>query len=296
MRTRFYGWLHFGAGGANRKWDSQLEMVRGAVAGREHPEKDVVLKEMAALDELARRLMLADLEQLSRRAAGGDQVAILQLRQRPYGLVDLIVEGRLVPVDLPSEDANSPKKSAVKGLDQATMRSIKALLPAGWSVQCDGVSLVISRDEPVEFYNTVNLPRHSGIDELRKKGFTHKTRYALTLRFGPPITREAYGQLVEENDGVSRDTAAMRDRMRHIRHKFDSYLPNTPEDRRLVETYDRLRKSLHDLPDCHDEKHSVWMGESVAWPCAFASEKVGHECETIRDKVLARFQTYPERE
>ena len=99
MRTRFYGWLHLGANGANRKWDSQLEMVRLAVANSEHPEKGVVLKKMSALDELGRRLMLADLEQLSRRAAGGDQVAILQLRQRPYGLVDLIVEGRLVPAE-----------------------------------------------------------------------------------------------------------------------------------------------------------------------------------------------------
>jgi hypothetical protein len=296
MRTRFYGWLHLGANGANRKWDSQLEMVRRAVASSEHSEKDVVLKKMAVLDELARRLMLADLEQLSRRAAGGDQVAILQLRQRPYGLVDLIVEGRLVPVAVPREDAKLPKKSAVKGPDQATTQAVAALLPTGWSVRRDSVSLVISRDEPVEFYNTVNLPRHSGIDELKKAGFTHKTGYTLTLRFGSQITREAYGRSVEENRRISRDMAAMRDKMRHIHHKFDSYLPDTPEDKRLVETYNRLKGSAHDLPDCHDEKHSIWVRQSVDWPCTFASEKVGHECATVRDKVLAQFQTYPERD
>jgi len=193
------------------------------------------------------------------------------------------------------KDAQPPKESAVKGPDQATTRAIEALLPEGWSVRRDRVSLVIARDEPVEYFSTVNLPDHSGIDELRKEGFTHKTRYTLTLRFGPPITRERYRQLSAKNSKISRDMAAMRGKMRHIHHKFDSYLPNTPEDRRLVETYERLGKSLHDLPDCHDEKHSVWVGESVDWPCDFASEKVRHQCATVRNKVLARFQTYRER-
>ena len=203
------------------------------------------------------------------------------------------------------EAANPPKKSTVKGPGQATMRAIKALLPTGWSVRShqsihavgrDGDSLVVSRDEPVEFYNTVNLPRHSGIDELRKEGFTHKTGYALTLRFGLLITRGAYEKLVEENVKISKEMAAMRGGMRHIHHKFDSYLANTPEDKRLVETYGRLKKSLHDLPDCHDDKHSVWVSMSMDWPCAFASEKVGHECKTVRNKVLSRFLRYAERE
>jgi len=205
--------------------------------------------------------------------------------------------GLLVPVCMADEGQETvpPKKSAARGPDQATMRAIKALLPSGWSVRRDGALLVIARDEPVEFYNTVNLPRHSGIDELRNEGFVHKTRYTLTLRFGPPITRERYRQLSAENSKISRDMAAMRGKMRHIHHKFDSFLPDGPEEKRLVETYDRLRESLHDLPDRHNEKHSIWVDESVDWPCDFASEKVRHQCATVRNKVRARFQTYSER-
>ncbi len=108
MRTHFYGWLHVGANGANRKWDDQLAMAQRAVAHCDDPEKDSVLKKMTELDEWARRKMLADLERLARRAAGGDQVAILQLRQCPHGLVDLIAEGRLVVTGSPEKLSAAP--------------------------------------------------------------------------------------------------------------------------------------------------------------------------------------------
>jgi len=108
IRTHFYGWPHLGANGAKRNWDDQLAMAQRAVAHSADPERDSVLKKMTELDEWARRKMLADLEQLARRAARGDQVAILQLRQRPYGLVDLIAEGRLVIADSPGQTSTAP--------------------------------------------------------------------------------------------------------------------------------------------------------------------------------------------
>ena len=81
----------------------RIAMVKRAVERCDDPEKDAVLQEMAELDDWAQCKALADLEQLARRAARGDQVAILQLRQRPHGLVDLIAEGRLVVAESPAK-------------------------------------------------------------------------------------------------------------------------------------------------------------------------------------------------
>jgi hypothetical protein len=172
------------------------------------------------------------------------------------------------------------------------VHTIARIVPEGWSAHCDGQRLVVSRDQTVEFYNTVNLPANTGIDELRREGFVHKTSYAVTLRFGDRIAPETYRRLAARDSAISEQMATMQDQMRHIPHKFDAYLPNTPEDKQLVKAYNRLKASLHDLPDYFDEKHSIWVSDSLGWACAFASEEVGDECTAVRNKVLAQFHSY----
>jgi|GEM_PF-3541651 len=96
MRTKYNGWLIEGAGGARRNWDARLYTAQQQVAASNHPDKNAVLRKMTELDESAIKDAREELEQSILRAGDGDRTAIEQLKKDPSGLIDLIIEGRLI--------------------------------------------------------------------------------------------------------------------------------------------------------------------------------------------------------
>ena len=70
-------------------------------------------------------------------------------------------------------------------------------------------------------------------------------RYVITLRVGPKVSLEAHRKKKAENAETVKKMVALAKTLQHIPHKFDSYLPGTPVERKLVEQYEKLKKSRH---------------------------------------------------
>ncbi len=97
MRTRFYGGLSLGAGGAHRNWDLKLRRARKAIAASSGARRDEVLRKIDALDEIGYNAAVARVKDLIRKAQHGDQIAQRHLTRSSHVkiLVDLIASGEL---------------------------------------------------------------------------------------------------------------------------------------------------------------------------------------------------------
>jgi hypothetical protein len=120
--------------------------------------------------------------------------------------------------------------------------------------------------------------------------------YEITLRFRPRMSKETYERLQKENEETWKKVDAMRDKLREagIRHKFDDWHPDTPEQKKLVEEYRVARKALpyHRLPDLYTETHSIDMWDSVQFPLSFADDEEAKACAQEIAPVLGLFKSH----
>ncbi len=216
----------------------------------------------------------------------------LEVAKDRYALLRHLAKhaGEVMVVPLPRPEAE------VIDLERLTVpvsiqRQVSPLVQTGWHSEVLGNAVLVTRNKKVEIYLTVNLPT-SRVEDLRKRKMTIDERYVIMLRVGPRVSLEEYRKKKVANAETAKKMIALGKTMRHIGHKFDSYLPSTPEERKLVEQYEELKKSRHDLPDGYSETHSIWISESTGWSCAFADEAVGKECREVRGTIADLFRSY----
>jgi len=100
LREHCYGWLAKGAGGANRNWERRCRETREWLASHRDRDARAVSARMEELDSQARARIQSETLDLVGKASNGDMQAAMSLQRQRYHevLVDLIAEGRLVPV------------------------------------------------------------------------------------------------------------------------------------------------------------------------------------------------------
>ncbi len=132
------------------------------------------------------------------------------------------------------------------------------------------------------------------------------------LSVEPFISPEEYARLKAENATINGQLSHMAVGMKDIRHKFDSYLPKNDQEKQKVAAYNKLKASLHDLPDFYfrDISLSWWvlgLGESFVFhqpgeiPAAFKpnARQKGWEYEratTVQAilPLLSRYEPEPQ--
>ncbi len=191
--------------------------------------------------------------------------------------------------------AAAPPKPTIKPTTQSAVqeyvRRIEAILPKGWSVEAGDGLITVRRNRKVTVSTFIpNRPVNSPDTEQTLE------RFSIVLKFGPPMTSKQYRRMVEENEETFRKLRAMIKKMRHITHKFHQYIASTPEDKKLVETYERLRKSFHRVPDLFSPEHSITLRvspDSGSGFVAIADKQVQAECAAVRGKIEKLFQKTP---
>jgi hypothetical protein len=173
------------------------------------------------------------------------------------------------------------------------VKAVKGVLPKGWAASVNGTTLTVRREKKVGLHNPIGQP----FDYFEKPPVPLFTEpYEITLRFRPRVTAETYEKLLKENKAITEKLEAMRDGLRkaQITHKFDEWLPNTPEQKKLVADYRAAQKAMpyHRLPDLYTDTNSIDLHDSVRFPLCFTDVEVAKECETVKQAIRKLFKPH----
>lgn len=170
--------------------------------------------------------------------------------------------------------------------------SVRTQLPTGWSTTTIGNALVVARDAPIHDVGGVNMPGRQADDgEVDLFNDTVDYRYALILRLGELLTPEQVRRLTAENEALDRRLEEMREGLRDISHKFDSYLPGTDEQKRRVAAYEQAKGGRKPVPQYYTARNAVYVAESVGRGDSIVNGK--EEVTDVRQKILGVLQLYP---
>jgi len=188
----------------------------------------------------------------------------------------------------------SPKNAAKVDPDLEAWRDrVAKILQAGWEVNLVDKSLIITRKEPVTYYNPIALPL---FDDLRKEVIERsktKEPYQITLAVSEKLSTEKYEGLKTINGETNKKLNAQEDRMRNFASK-GTYDPVTPADQLLYKQYQNELSTLpyHRLPDLYDDRHSLYVTTSRnAW-AAFYSAREEQECRAVIENIYSYGEVY----
>lgn len=149
-------------------------------------------------------------------------------------------------------------------------KKLKSILPAGWSLKKSGNIITIKRDKPIEWYNTISLPFHRDLADLKARGFIQSGTYTITLEFFPPMSKMEVDKILEENSQIER-----RYYEKHPQPKNGK--PSVPRE---------LEQSLRHIPDILTKHYSVLVTPFIDGPgMAFYDEKDKKKCEDVEQDV-----------
>lgn len=173
------------------------------------------------------------------------------------------------------------------------VKAVKGVLPKGWDASAKGVTLIVRREKKIGLYNPIGLPPQ--LDDTPPTASVIEP-YEITLQFRPRITAEKYERFEKENGATSAKLEEMRRGLRAagISHKFDDWLPSTPEQKKLVAEYRAAQKAMpyHRLPDYYTETNSIDVEDSVRFPLTFADAGEAKECDRVKAAIQALFKPY----
>ena len=189
----------------------------------------------------------------------------------------------------------APKDSSKSGSDlDAWHKRVEEILQSGWEVKVVNNSLVITRKEPVTYYNPIALP--AADSELRKKMIERgkqKESYQITLELVDRLSDEKYRELKAINVKTDKELTQLEDRMRTFASKGD-YMPRNPEEHLLYQEYKKSLSTLpyHRLPDLYDAKHSVYVITTRSPWAAFYSTREELECRAVIENIYSYGEVY----
>ncbi len=173
------------------------------------------------------------------------------------------------------------------------LRAVRAKMPKGWTATVQGVTLTVRREKKVSLVNAIG--RAPDIDG-RPPVPDRTEPYELKLTFRPRVTAEAFERMEKENAETEKKLDKLRDGLRaaQIAHKFDDWLPGTPEQKKLVADYRAAQKALpyHRLPDVFTDTNSIDLDESVHWALSFTDANEAKECRGVKESVRGLFKPH----
>jgi hypothetical protein len=188
----------------------------------------------------------------------------------------------------------SPENAAKVEPDLEAWRGkIAKILQSGWEVNLANKSLVITRKEPVTYYNPIALPAFGDLRKEMIERSKTKEPYQITLDVSEKLSTAKYEELKAINRETNKELDAQENRMRNFASK-GTYDPVTPADQLLYKQYQNALSTLpyHRLPDLYDDKHSLYVTTSRdAW-AAFYSAREEQECRAVIENIYSYAEAY----
>lgn len=171
---------------------------------------------------------------------------------------------------------------------------VACVLQPGWEVVNTDGTVVIKRNDPVTFYNPINLPAAGS--ELRAEMIEQgkrAERYQITLDVVERLPEEKYLELKAVNERTEKELKALESRIPGFIDRLP-YHPKTPAAEALYQEYRGALAKLpyHRLPDLFDERHSVYVKTSRHTWAAFYSARVELECRAVLENIYSFAEVY----
>lgn len=169
---------------------------------------------------------------------------------------------------------------------------VRKLVPReGWTVTVSDNDIVIQRTKPVPMLVFhANDPIWDGKTE-RKPSREQTIRFV--LRFGPKLAIDEYDRLAAINEASNKEHDRLKSLVR-VTHKFDDFLPSTPEEKERVRLYREAVAKLprHELPDLYTPEHSVTFLHSWDGWSSPHDKIIKAECDEVQESILRYFGVY----
>jgi hypothetical protein len=128
---------------------------------------------------------------------------------------------------------------------------------------------------------------------------------AIAIRFAPLVTDKEYRRMVEANKTAMARIDALNHELvaRKVTHKFDSFLPDSPEEKKMIAERDRLKKNLRQLPQFHSDKQTVYIEDPLnqtndpftpgPLDPFYANSETAKPLHLLRRQIEQMFERYP---
>ena len=105
------------------------------------------------------------------------------------------------------------------------------------------------------------------------------------LRVKPFVSPAEYTRLKAENEAIEKRLDEMYERMRrqHVARQHDRFMPKNEEEKDLVDAYNDLKYSHHDLPDFYFR--NISLSRPIFWGDSRISTEMEETTEWQRDQV-----------
>ena len=179
------------------------------------------------------------------------------------------------------------------------LQRIRSELPQHWTVSYakEHSWLEVVRNKPVAFLHYyINMPAPSPSDSGDPPSLGE---FSFAFRVVPYLKRSDYNRLKTENIRNQREMSTLYETLvkKHVSHKFDSFIVsgNDPNGK-LVERYNQLQESLHNLPDYFYQDltlESEWSEWLTGPPYKQVTDDViRQECAQVMDRVIGLLSKY----
>jgi hypothetical protein len=140
--------------------------------------------------------------------------------------------------------------------------------------------------------NMINAPgRGEGeSDDGYRLAHSFMDHYSISLRLGEPLSSEQLSELRDQNAAVREKLARLEQKLQHTSHKFDQYLPSTPQEKAWVAEYARAKAAYRQVPTHAFRAFPVYVVSEPSDLYAFYSHKEEQECRGVYAAVLSPLQ------
>jgi hypothetical protein len=188
-------------------------------------------------------------------------------------------------------------ESRTAGLESALAiltKKTTALSPSGWSAARTNSAIVLRRIAPVRMVNLINAPptKEGESDDAYQFAHSYMDHCSIRLRLGEPRSLPQLAEMRRQNATVQEKLAGLEKKMGRISHKFDQYLPSTPQEKKLVAEYAATKATYCEVPEYHFEDFAAYVTVEPPDLYGFYSLKDSEECKSVRVAVLSNLQPY----
>jgi hypothetical protein len=170
----------------------------------------------------------------------------------------------------------------------SVVTKIAGALPTGWTCESEPGKIVVRRiEEPV----IVNLcqaehPKARETWDHWARKHTVNIKYRIVLRFVPKIVPEHVQKMREENRNIQREI----DKLGQVP---PSGMAWTPEEKERRKKYEKLAKSLNEIPAGYLGNVSVYIEPTELGYARFLSKAIEVESKTAIERVANTLTPYP---
>jgi hypothetical protein len=174
--------------------------------------------------------------------------------------------------------------------------AIVEILPTNWNHQRTSAGMRLRPKQLPVFVNIISAGRKIGEseDDFLRRHVVHFD-YFIALEFAPKITPSRVREMIAENEAIHKKIEKIR-RTETFRRSKGVPIPETPDEQRLVEEYERLVGSLNRIPAGYFGDTCVYIDATELGYARFLSKKARDECEGVKTKVAKLLTSYPSKE